>query len=164
LEVRPWGRPDVRHPEQDGIAVGGGAFYENGPATNGFAWSADLLFAIFRAFLKVEGMCETRTPDEAPLVAPGIADELTRCGGYAEAGYTLPFLPWLPIQPVLRAEIYDDNTAVDDAGDALLIGGGVNVQVLDPYARVQLHYLARRERYGEERDNDSLVLVMQGTF
>ena len=150
---------DVR----DGVAVGASGYYEDAPATNGFALSADVIGNFSGATLVLEGLCDTRTPDESPDVAPTIADEITRCGGYATALYDLAGMP-VPLQPAVRVELLDDNTEVDDAGDVLQVSGGVNSMLIDPNLRAQLHYTSRIERHGPARSNDSLVLSFTGVF
>lgn len=150
---------DVR----DGVAVGASGFYEDAPATNGFALSADVTANLANATLVVEGLCDTRKPDDSPDVAPTIADDITRCGGYVTGLYDIPGLP-LPLEPAVRVELLDDNTDVDDAGDAWQVSGGLNSMLIDPNLRAQLHYTSRIERKGPNRSNDSLVLALTGVF
>jgi hypothetical protein len=150
---------DVR----DGVSVGASGYYENAPATNGFALSGDVIANFSGATLVLEGLCDTRTPDDSPEVSPTIADDITRCGGYATGLYDLEGLP-VPLQPAVRVELLDDNTEVEDAGDAWQISGGLNSMLIDPYLRAQLHYTSRIERRGPNRSNDSLVLAFTGVF
>lgn len=147
----------------DGVAVGASGYYEDAPATNGFALSADVTANMANATLVVEGLCDTRKPDDSPDVAPTIADEITRCGGYVTGLYDIPGMP-LPLEPAVRVELVDDNTDVDDAGDAWQVSGGLNSMLIDPNLRAQLHYTSRIERNGPNRSNDSLVLALTGVF
>ena len=147
----------------DGVALGASGYYENAPATNGFAAAADITSNFAGATLIIEGLCDTRTPDDSPDVAPTLADEITRCGGYATGLYDIADLP-LPLQPALRVELLDDNTDVEDAGDAWQLSGGLNSMLIDPNLRAQLHYTSRIERHGPSRSNDSLVLSFTGVF
>jgi hypothetical protein len=150
---------------EDGVAVGASGFYEDAPSTNGFAVSGDVLVSMAGVGLTVEGLCDRRTPDDAPDISPTLSDEITRCGGYAGLTYDVaPDLLLAPIQPAVRVELYDDNTAVDDAGDVWLISGGVNTQLMDRYLRGQLHYIRRVERHGVGRPNDSVILSLVGSF
>ncbi|MCA9583467.1 MAG: hypothetical protein KC416_16820, partial [Myxococcales bacterium] len=164
LEFNVWGHPDSRDPWADGIALGGGALYDNGPSAATLAWSGDLVLAYEGARLVGEVLCDTTDPDDTPAPAATVADTVDRCGGYVELAYTLPVWKAHKIQPAVRGELFDDNTALDDAGDLIAIGGGINGYLIDPYVRLQLHYLARIEREGVERKNDTLVMVVQGTF
>ena len=91
------------------------------------------------------------------------AYEITRCGAYATALYALPGLP-VPVEPAVRVELVDDNRDVEDAGDAWQVAAGVNSYLVETYLRAQLHYVARIERHGPSRPNDSLVLAVQGAF
>ncbi len=164
VEVRPWGNPTLRDPWQDGVKVGGGVIYEDAPAINRFAWSADVTAAMAGARLSFEVLCDTSTPDDAPDTPPSVADTIDRCGGYVEAAYTLPFYKEFMIQPVVRGELFDDDRSLDNAGDVMLIGGGVNAQLLERYIRAQLIYMARIEQHGTERSNDTLTFNLQGSF
>jgi hypothetical protein len=146
---------------EEGVAVGVSGYYEDAPATNGFALAADVLVAFSGASLTIEGLCDTRKPDDSPEVAPTIADEITRCGAYATVLYQLPNLP---LEPAARVEMVDDNRDLEDAGDAWLASIGVNSEVLDPYLRAQLHYISRIERHGPARANESIVLSVTGSF
>lgn len=148
---------------EDGVAVGASGFYEDAPATNGFAASADVTANFSGATLVVEGLCDTRKPDDSPDVAPTISDDITRCGGYVTGLYDIAGLP-LPIQPAVRVELLDDNTDIEDSGDVWQVSGGVNSMVIDPNLRAQLHYTSRIERHGPSRSNDSLVLAFTGVF
>jgi hypothetical protein len=145
----------------DGVAVGASGYYEDAPATNGFAAAADILAAFAGFRLTLEGLCDTRKPDDSPDVAPTIADEITRCGAYGTGQYQIPDMP---IEPALRVELFDDNREVEDAGDVWVIAGGVNSLLVDPYLRAQLHYISRVERHGPSRSNDALVLSVMGSF
>jgi hypothetical protein len=144
----------------DGVAVGVSGFYEDAPATNGFAAAADLLVAFAGAKLVVEGLCDRRTPDDSPEIAPTLMDEIERCGVYATGSYQIPDLP---LEPAARVELVDDNRNIDDAGDAWLMSLGVNSQLMS-YARAQLHYIRRVERHGAALSNDQLVLSLMGAF
>jgi hypothetical protein len=158
LQFLALGDPVARPGNGLGLAVGAGALFDDGPATHGVAVSADVLMTMDSAVAKVEVLCDRITPVDSPIISPGIADSIDRCGGFIEVGYTLPM--W-PVQPVLRAELFDDDRAVKDAGDAILVSAGVNVSY-HRHARLQLHYLHRRERFANERQNDALILNLQG--
>jgi hypothetical protein len=142
------------------VSAGVGGIFEDGPATDVLAGSANLRAAYSGASLLVEAICDRTTPDDSPMTTPDVADEVNRCGGYAEAGYELARHRW---QALVRVEWLDDNTALDDAGDAWLLAGGLNYRPLR-YLRAQLHYLGRYERKSAERANDTVVLSLQGEF
>lgn len=160
LQFNLVGSPNPRNPKDFGLALSGGGLLDDGPATRALAFSADLLLTASGALVKAEFMCDRTTPQDAPMPAPGIAAEVTRCGGYGEVAYMLP--RW-KLQPMVRAEYFDDNTQIDDAGDSIIFTAGVNAEVV-AFTRVQLHYHHRRERFGENRANDSLVMNLQGAF
>jgi len=143
-----------------GLSVGTGGFYEDGPASNTVAGSADLRVSLAGASLMVEGLCDQITPDDAPATSPDVEDQITRCGYYGQLSFRFGKYS---IEPVARVEWFDDNTGLDDAGDALLVSAGVNAR---PHAnlRLQLFYLGRYERESNERANDSVILNLQGQF
>ncbi|MEM9487916.1 MAG: hypothetical protein AAGC55_02165, partial [Myxococcota bacterium] len=160
LQVAAWGQPDLAQPERDGLAIGVSTMLEDGPATRTLGGAIDILLAIARASVKLEVMCDRTTPQDDPITSPMVADDVDRCGAYAEAAYTLP--QW-QLQPVIRVETFDDDRSLDDAGDVILLSVGVNARLYRK-TRVQLHYLGRFERFGEERSNDSVVVNLQGEF
>lgn len=163
-EVSPLGRVRYGAHDATGISLGASGFLEDNPAARRQAVSADVLAAFRGASLLLEGLCDQSAPVEASLgEGPLAAARIERCGAYAEAGYAFRAFD-LPLQLVARSELFDDNRRLEDAGDALIFSGGVNVSFFDDYARAQLHYVARQERFGLPRDNDGLVLSMQGTF
>ena len=155
-----WGRPDSQAPMSDGVAVGLGGLFEDGPATNRFAGAFDIMVAMAGASLKLEAVYDRTTPDDDPVTPPMLGDEVDRLGAFAEVAYTLKLYS---LQPVVRVEFFDDNRDFDDAGDVLLISAGVNAR-LYPRTRVQLHYLGRKELESEERSNDAVILNVQGDF
>jgi hypothetical protein len=95
------------------------------------------------------------------MTSPGVADQLDRCGAYAEASYRIAPRVVRSIEPVVRVEWLDDNTGVDDAGDAWLLSAGANLR-LNANLRLQLYYLGRFERESVERGNDSVIFAVQG--
>jgi hypothetical protein len=140
---------------------GVGGYLADGAATTVLAGSADLELGLGDAGLLVEALCDQTTPVDSPVTAPTVADQVRRCAGYAQASYRLGTR--LDLQPVARLEWIDDNTDVEDAGDAWLLTAGVNARV-GANIRIQLDYLGRYERAGAARANDSIVLNLQGAF
>jgi hypothetical protein len=166
VEIAPLGVPNVRAPLEEGaegVSLGASGLREDGPSVRSLAGSVDLTLVWFGATAIFEGLCDRRTPIEAPIVAPEVADEVNRCGLYAELGYAFSIFDRVA-QIAVRGELFDDNTSLEDAGDVILVSGGANVELYAPYARAQIHYLSRRERHGVERDNNALVISLQGSF
>jgi hypothetical protein len=160
--LTPWGNPQRGEWTATGLAVGVGGIYENGPGARSSAFSADVLLAFAGASLEVAGLCDRKTPQIAP-VGPSPTDGLSRCGAYVETGYAFQVLS-RALQISARVEWMDDNQSVSDAGDSLLYSGGINASIVDSYVRAQLHYVGRRERFTAQRQNDVLVLALQGAF
>lgn len=162
VELSPLG-PARRGGQLLAVSLGAGALMDQGPSARGEAYSLDVLATYRGASLQLEYLCDRRAPVAAPVVSPGIADAVRRCGGYGEATYSLQ-LAGLPLELMARLETFDDNLALLDSGDALLFDAGVNADLLGQRARLQLQYLGRRERAGGELDNDVVVLSLQGAF
>lgn len=164
LIASPWGMASVDEPDarfRISLAVAG--LYEDGPATRTIAATADILATWYGASLQVEALCDRGSPEDAPDVSPELSDTIERCGAYTEIGYA--FSVWtVPLRVVARGELFDDDRAVSDGGDVILVSGGLNADVYLPYLRAQLQYQARLERHGATLENDSLVAVLQGTF
>lgn len=146
---------------RDGLMVGLDAVHGDTPAVSLFAYSGDVYGAYKGAHVKVEALCDRQSPKEEPTVSPALPDTLRRCGGYVETGYVLP---WIPLQPAVRAEVMDDNMAVADAGDTFILDGGFNLQLIKSYARAQLHYIHRSELKSVQRKNDAVIFAIQGNF
>jgi hypothetical protein len=144
-----------------GVSIGAGGFFEDGAATNTVAGSADLLVSMGFASLLLEGICDRITPDDSPTTSPEVTDEVTRCGGYAEANYRAALRGGYVLAPVVRVEWLDDNTGVEDAGDAWLLSAGANLAI-NHNLRTQLFYLGRFERESAERANDTVIFAVQG--
>lgn len=163
LEFSPFTRPLAGQVGTSGVAIGASAFRDEGSAIRRDAFSVDLLAAFRGASLQLEALCDRASPTIAPVPATELLANTERCGAYGEAGYAL-LVRSLPLQVTARAEVFDDNRVLQDAGDVLLLSGGVNVDVFGDHARAQLQYVMRRERFGIQRDNDGLVVGLQGSF
>lgn len=164
LEIAFLGPTKLDAPPSDEfkIVLGGGGFFENGPGANTLAESVDILATYSGASLQLEFLCDQRKPVEAPEPAPGLPSTIKRCGAYAEAAYLFDL--GIPLQIAARGERFDDDLDVESSGDVLLISGGLNALLFEPWVRAQLHYILRRELHGPDRANDSLVFVIQGAF
>lgn len=162
LEVYPWAPPDPWE-RRDGLAVAADGIYANEPSTERVGYSVDLYGAYAGAHLKIEAMCDQLSPKDAVVISPTLPDTLRRCGAYAETGWVLPF-DSLPLQPMARIEIMDDNRAIADAGDVAILDTGLNMQIIKRYVRAQAHYIGRYELRGPSRDNDAVVLTLLGAF
>ena len=166
LEVAAFGDADVMKRDATGVTIGGGGLYADEPATKGYAWSADVVASAMGAGLRVEALCDKKEPQDAPVPSPAVPDAIRRCGMYGELSYVLPEVtPKLPvIQPAVRVDFYDDNRNLEDAGDVMVISGGLNADLAGGEGRFQLMYLARRERHGIQRANDGIYASLQGAF
>ena len=161
IEVAPYGNPDTTKAGATGVGAGFSVLHDQGPSVKRDAVSVDLVGAFNGASLLLEMLCDRANPLQAPFGNPPLA-QTERCGMYAEAAYAF-VMRGFPLQLTARVESFDDNRRLSDAGDQLLVSGGVNVQPI-PYVRVQLQYFMRKERAGIEQANDVLVASFQGAF
>lgn len=163
LEWTPWGHPEPATADSKGLSVGASYLHDEGPGVRKDAVNGDALFAIAGFSLQVEVNYDRATPTAAPSVLSGFNAWTERIGGYVEGGYAFELftLPW---QVTARGELVDDNIALKDSGDVIIVSGGLNCEVLKGYARAQLQYVWRKERFGVERLNDVLALSVQGSF
>lgn len=166
LEITAFGEADVMKRDATGVSIGGGGLYADEPATKGYAWSADVVASAMGGGLRFEALCDKKEPQDAPVPSPAVPDAIRRCGMYGELSYVLPEMTKkLPvIQPAVRVDLFDDNRNLEDAGDAMVISGGLNADLAGGEGRVQLIYLARRERHGVQRANDGVYATIQGSF
>lgn len=162
LELRIVDLPDPWR-GQDGVVLAVNGFNQSAPATTSFGYGADVFASFSRFHAKVEGLCDRTKPKDAPAVPSTLPDTLERCGAYAELGYVVN-VPVIPFQPVVRAELFDDNRNIADAGDVLMIDAGINAPLYRQFLRAQARYVGRFERRGEARANDTFVLAIQGAF
>jgi hypothetical protein len=162
LELRLADLPDPWK-AQDGVIVAINGFGQSAPATTSVGYGADIFAAVSRFHAKIEGICDRTKPKDSPAVPSTLPDTLERCGAYAEVGYVVN-VPEIPFQPTVRAELFDDNSAIADAGDVALIDAGINAPLYRQFLRAQLRWVSRIERKGESRSNDAAVISLQGAF
>lgn len=142
------------------VTLGGGAYYEDGPATERVAGSLDATLNVAGATVTVEGLCDSTTPKDHPVTTGALSGTVQRCGGYGEAGYEFEEFG---LQPVARVDGYDDHRDIDDAGDSVSLSVGLN-WYFSEYAKAQAFYTERFELSGPEQDNGALVLGVTGVF
>lgn len=157
------GRPTVGELNTQGLAVAASFAHDEGPGVRRDAVSGDVLAALLGITLQLEFLYDRSSPVAVPTVAPAALSTTERMGFYAEAGYTFELFNFA-FQLTARGEYYDDNTRIQDAGDLVLVSGGLNMKLFKDYARAQLQYVFRKERFGIERPNDVLALSVQGAF
>ncbi len=163
LEWTPWGHPEPATVDAKGLSVGASYLHDEGPGVRKDAVNVDALFAIAGFSLQVEANYDRSSPTAAPTVLTGFNAPTQRLGAYVEGGYAFELftLPW---QVTARGEWVDDNLALSDSGDQVVVSGGLNCEVVKGYARAQLQYVFKKERFGVERLNDVLALSVQGSF
>ena len=90
---------------------------------------------------------------------PSVLAERTSLGGYGQV--VVSILPGI-LEAAVRVGGYDDNTALEDAGDRLDIAGGVNLYLPGGRLKAQLDFVHRIELVESYvTSNDSLILQIQ---
>lgn len=155
LHLEPMGAvgPNVADLSGGGLRVhvGGGAYGNNGGATQTMGYAADLHLKIsgFHAFFEFIG--DSADPKETPTATSTIPEIVKRQAMTAELGFTME-----KNGIAVRAEMIDPNTAVDNNRDEMWLSLALNHHFIGNMARFSLQYDHRRELQGEPRDNDSL--------
>ena len=156
LQIQPMGRlgPSV-HDLQGGalrLSVGGGAYLNNGGATSGLGYSADLHVKVQGFHLLAEWIRDQADPKDKPTTSATIPASLTRQAISLEMGYV-----WRKFTVALRGELIDPNLDVDNNDDELWVSAAVGRALMGNLFRVWLQYDHRREMNGQPFDNDSLL-------
>lgn len=140
------------------VSVGGSAFYNWGLEANSFAVAGDLGLRLWRLALEAELIYGKAVPT---FDVEGIPELLAECQALGwSIQLSVVVLPgWLELAG--RVDGYDDNRALDDAGDRMDVWGGVTLPLLDGRLKTQLFYVHRREFGAYETPNDSLMLQVQ---
>lgn len=142
----------------EGLALGvAGDFALNEEfSTRTLTYGGDVIVRTGGLTAIVEYHRATITPTDATVNAPDVFVQTTRWGGYAQLGYTVGMF-----QPVVRADIFDEDTTVEDNGDLLHIMAGVSTHLKDDRLRVGAGYQHRMELGGADLPNSTARLWVQ---
>jgi len=144
------------------LGVGGAFYYEDGETTRSMGAEGDLLFKIYGLHLAFEYLWDTAEPSSTPTTTMTIPAETTRTALVAELGYAFQMRSQpLAFGGAFRMELLDDNTAIEDSGDALVLTGGLAAYWHKHHLKASLDYTHRAERHGLALDNDTLLLQLQ---
>jgi hypothetical protein len=146
----------------DGLTLGlAGDFYFNQElATTSMGYGGDIILRVKGLSALVEGHAVSIKPTGTTLDEPGVLSETLRWGGYGQLGYTLAER-W---EPVVRVEVFDEDTAVSDNGDLMHGLVGVNAHLLEDHLKLGGGYILRMETGGASVSNDTVRLWSQLSF
>jgi len=158
--MQPWDSAEAGY-ELPGLAisVGGAGNYNWGLEANTLAVTGDVGVRFWRFSLTGEVAYARATPTFDTEGLPDILAQRESLGWFAQLGVVI--IPgWLEV--AARADAYDDNRALKDAGDRLDISGGATLLLLNGHLKTQLFYVHRAELTETHRTpNDSLILQFQ---
>jgi hypothetical protein len=142
-----------------GLSVGGSLSHNWGLEADSLLAGVDLGIRCGRIGLQGEFMVSNATPTFDTEGIPAILAERTSMGGYGQVVFAI--LPGT-LEAVVRVGGYDDNTALEDAGDRLDVAGGVNFFLVGGRLKAQLDFVHRIELVESyTTSNDSLILQLQ---
>ncbi|MEE2830615.1 MAG: porin [Myxococcota bacterium] len=142
-----------------GLSVGGSLSHNWGLEADSLLAGVDLGIRVDRFGLQGEFMVGNAVPTFDTEGIPGQLAERASLGGYGQIVFAI-----LPgnLEATFRAGAYDDNVALDDAGDRLDLAGGINAYLLGGRLKAQLNFVHRMElTESAATSNDSLILQVQ---
>lgn len=140
------------------FALGASYFYSDGGARGIHTFGADGLLHVAGLHVLAEVLFSKTVPASRPTESLPLPAEVTSVGLVGEVGYV--FLPRL-LGVTARVEWIDPSTAVTDEGDAVIVGGGPTLYVLDGLLEVQAEIQHREELGGQSLANDALLFAGQ---
>lgn len=142
-----------------GLSVGGSLSHNWGLEADTLLAGVDLGLRVGRLGLQGEFMVGHAVPTFDTEGIPSLLAERTSLGGYGQV--VVAILPGI-LEAAARVGGYDDNAALDDAGDRLDIAGGVNLYLPGGRLKAQLDFVHRIELVESYvTSNDSLILQIQ---
>jgi len=140
------------------VSLGTSMFVVNGSTNRVSAWETDIALKVRGFHFVAEYLADTAEPTEQPETDAGVPVELNRMSVVAEMGFMLISHR---LAFAARGEWIDDNVEIEDAGDALVVAGGLQYYWHRHHLKAQLDYTHREELHGLAIDNDSLVFQLQ---
>lgn len=140
------------------VGVGGSFFYDDGRTIETIGWEVDAIFKMSGFHLALEWLNDSAEPSDQPATDATIPGAIDRMALTAEAGYLI-------LDDTLgvaaRFELLDDNVDQDNAGDQIVIGGGIQYYLHRQHLKALLEFQHREELHGASLDNDALILQVQ---
>jgi len=131
-------------------STGSNVLFNQGAATDELSVGADLLMRTGGLAVLAEGHYSSITPTNTDVSSPGVFSETSRIGGVLQIGYTQGLL-----EPALRVEYFDDNSALQDNGDIAIVMAGVTAHLSDDNVRAGVGFVHREELGGAKISNDT---------
>lgn len=140
------------------LSLGTSTFLLDGSTNTISAWGVDVAMKAHGFHMVAEYLADTAEPAQEPETHAGVPVELNRMCLVGEMGYMI-----LPDQLgfTARGEWIDDNVEIENAGDALVIGGGLQYYWHRQHLKAQLDYTHRMELHGIALQNDTLLFQLQ---
>jgi hypothetical protein len=144
------------------LGVGVAAYVHQQPGLRTRAAEADLLARYKVVTLLAEVLANEITPVDTDVVMPGVLADTDRFGWLLQLSGYVPLreVEAAGVEIAVRASSYDDATAIDDAGDVLLLHAGATLRNVLPKVDVGAGYVHRAETFSEV-DNDSVRMWFQ---
>jgi len=155
------GVADLKKSRDFRLGVGGGVLINRGESVQGLGYGADIQMKWHGISLLAEFLTDTIEPLEEPTDPNAIKNTTSRRAINGQLGYTI--LKQL-LDVAVRVEFVDENTAIDDEGDALIISTAATVHLVNEHLKIQAGYTHRRERHGLDRRNDVALVQFEGRF
>ena len=141
------------------LSIGGGVMHNRALEANTTSIGADIGLHVWRIQVQGEIAWSRAIPTFDTAGIPEVLATRTAFGWYAQ--FVFAVVPEL-LEIAARVDGYDDNLAIDDAGNRLDIAGGVNLLLLKGRLKMQLNYIHREELLDAAKTaNDSLIMVLQ---
>jgi len=141
-----------------GLTLGAAGDFWLNPSlsTRTLGYGGDLILRVDGLALLVEGHLVTIEPENTDIIDPGVYDETSRSGGFAQIGYSAK-----GFEPAVRVGIFDDDADLENNGDVGEVMGGLTYHMKGDALRFGGGYVHRMERQGTPLDNDAARLWAQ---
>ena len=162
VSLQPMGSTGSEMADLDGgklrVGIGTSYYHNDGTTTRASGWETDLLLKAGGFHLAVEYLTDTAEPTQQPDDPETLPTRLDRMCLVGELGVMI-----LPsrLGLTLRGEWLDDDTELENEGDAVVMAGGLQYYWHRHHLKAQLDYTHRKELHGVARDNDTLLLQLQ---
>ncbi len=140
------------------VGLGGSFYYDDGKTVGTLGLAANLVYKHCGFHFVAEYLYDSAEPTTNPTTDATVPAEVSRQALIAELGYLL-IADELGL--TARFELLDDNMDLDNAGDQIVVAGGLQYYFHRQHLKAQLEYTHRSELDGPSLDNDSLVLQVQ---
>ena len=142
------------------VGVGGDFLYNMEYATNTMGYGGDVIVRVGGLTALVDAHFSNVSPTATDVTAPGVLAPTTRWGGGGQLGYTVKDT-W---EPVVRFEVFDEDTSVSDNNDLMVLTSGVTTHWWEDHLRLGAGYVMRMERGGTPVANDTARIWSQVSF